>query len=108
MTVIGHARAKVLHRDGGCVAPRLDRDAGECGDQWGRPLVPGSDAGLEVDRIRDHPTMGKAPGHDDPSRMVTLCARHHRGMGRTGGRLWATANRDRLRAYLAEVNGGNP
>jgi hypothetical protein len=74
------ARA-VLDRDGGCVAPRLDPDAGPC---HGVPTI---------DHVKDQPMMGKrAPS--DMAHLVTLCEHHH-----LDG--WATSHRPLLRAYLA-------
>lgn len=112
MTPTQQARADVLAADGGCVAPVVDGDGcGPCRDHNGvvrRPSYSGSDmvayVGLEVDRVRDAPTMGKAPGHDDRTRMVALCPGHHRGVGAQAGYVWATAHRPDLRDYLARRN----
>lgn len=50
-----------------------------------------------MDHVRDQPRMGKkAP--DDENHLVTLCAGHH--LETRAGRIWATANRPLLRAYL--------
>ena len=86
-----------------CVAPRLDPAAGPCYNKWGETFS-GTDltgGHLEADRIRDDASMGAAPSHQDPTRMVCLCPGHHRGVGPQGGRQWATAHRDLLRDYLA-------
>jgi len=105
---VEEARAVVISRDGGCVAPLLDPGAGRCHDRWGNEMPRRSRQSaldLEVDRIRDAPAMGKAPGHDDPSRMVALCPGHHRGVGPSGGVQWATSHRAEIREYLARHNG---
>lgn len=102
---VGEARLQVIARDGGCIAQILDPvGAGPCYDKWGLPLgkYPPMTS-LEVDRIRDEPSMGKAPSHTDPSRMVSVCPGHHRGTGPQGGRQWATSHREEIRAYLEKV-----
>jgi len=103
---VGEARAAVIARDGGCVAPVLDPDAGHCGDRWGQYQGPLAGEQLEVDRIRPAATMGKAPSHEDPTHMVAVCPRHHRGMGDTGGKVWATSHRDLIRDYLRRLHPG--
>lgn len=82
-------RQHVLRRDGGCVAPRLDPDAGRC---YGR---------LTLDHIRDQPMMGKrAPS--DPAHLATVCEAHSEG-GMRAGMQWNTAHRAMLREYLRRV-----
>ena len=77
----------VYQRDGVCVAPLLDRDAGPCSST------------IELAHVHDEPTAARrAPS--DPAHLVTLCAWHHRGS--KAGHVWATANRPLLRAYLKE------
>lgn len=92
---VGEVREAVIQRDQGCLAPRLDPAAGECRDKWGT-LVTGTLRGMEVDRIREHPTMGKAPSHLDATHMVAVCSFHHQGG-------WATSHRPELRAYLRRL-----
>lgn len=88
-------RTVVMLRDHGCVAPRLDPDAGPCADRWGQPLQHPLD--LEMDYIRRGATGLR---HVLASDHVALCARHHRGAGTTGGYVWGTAHRELLRGYL--------
>lgn len=106
MTTVERARADVLAADGGCVASLCDPNAGPCrdgiGTYWNGRMGP---AGCEVDRVREHPTMGKAPSHTDRTRMVSLCPGHHRGVGTQAGSQWATSHRPELRKYLAVRNG---
>ena len=84
----------VMRRDYGCVAPRLDPDAGPCSGMGGSLM-------LELDHVHDEPTAGRrAPS--DPAHLVVLCAFHHRGS--KAGHVWATANRPLLRAYLKEMS----
>lgn len=106
MTAIGQARTDVMAADGGCMAPVLDPDAGPCRDYMGeaREARMTDPRGLEVDRIRDFPAMGKAPSHEDRTRMVALCPGHHRGVGSQAGHQWATSHRADLRAYIAARN----
>lgn len=101
----GEARDAVIARDRRCMAGPLDPRSGLCYDKWGREVFPWATMfnGLEVDRVRDRPTMGKAPEHGDPDHMVALCPGHHRGTGPQNGYIWATANRPLLRAYLERV-----
>lgn len=76
-------RIAVLERDQGCMAPRLDPDAGPC------------EGRLTLDHVKDQPMMGKrAPS--DMAHLVTLCERHHLGR-------WATSHRPLLREYLRAV-----
>lgn len=78
-----------------CVAPTVD------------PLGSGPCSGrLTLDHVHRHAggTKGKrAPS--DVQHLVTLCALHHLGEGDKGGRIWALANRDRLRWYLEAIYG---
>lgn len=103
------ARATVISRDGGCIAPLIDpQGSGRCYDRWGMEMPRRSRQSaldLEVDRIRDEGMMGKAPTHLDTTRMVAVCPGHHRGAGPNAGRQWATSHREEIRAYLARVNG---
>ena len=92
-------RQQVLARDRYvCVAPNLDRAAGECRDAWGNPGWDVPIVELELDHVRPEPMMGKtAPS--EPEFLVTLCPWHHQG--REAGRNWATSHRPLLREYLA-------
>lgn len=78
-----------------CVAQTVDPlDSGNCSGR------------LTLDHIHRHAggTKGKrAPS--DPEHLVTLCALHHLGEGDKGGRIWALANRPKLRAYLSAIYG---
>lgn len=78
-----------------CVAPLLD------------PLGSGPCSGrLTLDHVHRHHggTKGKRAPSDE-RHLVTLCALHHLGEGDKGGRVWATANRPRLRTYLDAIYG---
>lgn len=92
-------RISILRRDGGCVAPVLDWDAGPCYDQWGEPmpLFNPEDRGLEVDYVR---LGARGPRHVLEQDHVTLCAGHHRGTGPNGGRMWGPGHRQVERDYL--------
>lgn len=82
--VTEEVRWAVLERDLGCVAPRLDAEAGPCS-----PV-------LTLDHVKDQPMMGKrAPS--DVAHLATLCERHHLWSG------WATSHRPLLRRYLGLV-----
>lgn len=101
MRKVGEMRQRVIARDGGCVAPKLDPDADHCYDQWGnRAPVQQAPHQLEIDYVR-HEVRGAH--HHYASDHVTLCPGHHRGMGPTAGHVWATANRVLLRDYLERV-----
>jgi hypothetical protein len=78
-----------------CIAPMLDPlDSGAC---LGR---------LTLDHVHRHAggTKGKRAASDE-QHLVTLCALHHLGEGDKGGRIWATANRMLVRAYLNAIYG---
>ena len=78
-------RLAVLTRDMGCVAVLLGEPPSECRGY------------LQLDHVKSEPMMGKrAPS--DPAHLASVCEFHH-----LGG--WATANRPRLRRYLARVSG---
>lgn len=96
--LVRQVRAVVFSRDGGCVAPRLDPEAGPCYDQWGEPL--GSAYDLEMDYVRRGALGTRHVRADD---HVALCAGHHRGTGPSRGAVWATSHREELRAYLDRV-----
>lgn len=82
---VGPALAvRVISRDGGCVAPHLDAEAGDCSGR------------LTLDHVKDQPRMGvRAPS--DEWHLVTLCEWHHLHTG------WATSHRPALREYLRSV-----
>ena len=79
-------REAVIHRDGGCIAPKV------CGCLSSMKGL--CDGRLTLDHVKDEPMMGKrAPS--DMAHLVTLCWHHH-----LDG--WATAHRPELRSYLRE------
>lgn len=81
-------RIAVFTRDGDCVAPRLDPDAGPCRGP------------LTADHVKDEPRMGvRAPS--DAAHLVTLCEGHH--LDTRAGANWATSHRPELREYLRRV-----
>lgn len=93
-------RTEVIERDiaiaGGCVAPYLDREAGDCRDFWNDVIRPDARPMLTVDHVRPHPSMAlRAPS--TRRWMVAMCPGHHLNSG------WATSHRTVLRAYLEEV-----
>lgn len=86
-------RARVLARDGGCVAATLD--VGHvCRDRWGWPHHPARVEAMTLDHVQEgYGRMGiRAPS--DTGHLVTLCWHAH-----LDG--WATSNRPALRAYIA-------
>jgi hypothetical protein len=93
-------RRAVIARDGSCIAPLLDKDSGDCYDRWGQIIKYGRPSDYEIDYVR-HPKLKR---HVDYEAHVLLCPRHHRGMGPSRGRQWATANRPLLRRYLARCH----
>jgi len=100
--VTSETRRSVFARDGGCVALKIDPDAGPCADRWGNEHRWAVLADLTFDHVKDEPGMGfrseinPATGFrtSDPGHLVTLCGRHHLTSG------WATSHRPELRAYL--------
>jgi len=94
-------RDEVVLRDKGrCMAPIIDKDAGQCYDKWGEVLVVRDAAlDLEADYIRFASVGGR---HQFARDHVLLCPGHHRGTGPNGGQQWATAHRWELRKYLDE------
>lgn len=93
-------RMVVLLRDRGCVAQRVDPQAGPCYDRWGNALLPHAYVGLEMDYVRLGAT-GKH--HELASDHVMLCPGHHQGAGPSAGYQWATSHRPELRAYLDQL-----
>ena len=94
---VGMMRTVVVLRDHGCIAPKLDPEAGPCYDRWGQPLSHPLD--VDIDYV-ERGALG--PRHVLALDHVSLCAGHHRGMGPQRGRVWAkeSGRRDELRAYL--------
>ena len=84
----------VYARDDGCMAPRLGGSAADC---FGR---------LRIEHVKKEPRMGKR-AEPDTAHLLTLCEGHTEP-GMKAGRVWCTdrANRNAMRAYLKEVNGG--
>lgn len=82
----------VLHRDGGCIAPRLGGSFMDC---WGRN---------GIEHVKKEPRMG-VRAEPLASRLVTLCD-GHREPGMKAGHVWATTreNREACRAYLRAVS----
>jgi hypothetical protein len=99
---VGAMRMAVFLRDMGCVAPRIDPDAGPCRDVWGMKAPAHPLAGMELDYVR----RGSSDRHHVSERdHVTLCPGHHRGTGAQAGATWATSHREELRAYLDRFYG---
>lgn len=94
---VGLMRATVIGRDGGCVARRIDPDAGPCRDKWGHTVDYLPTDALEADYVR---LRSKAGRHVLPGDHVALCPGHHRGTGSQQGYVWATSHRAEERAYL--------
>lgn len=96
---VGDLRTEVLARDGGCVAPLLDPDAGPCRNRWGYVTPLPQEWDLEMDYVR----RGHHGAHHQlAADHITLCPGHHRGTGAQGGRIWASQPQNRVlaRAYL--------
>jgi hypothetical protein len=93
--VVGKVRDEVFARDGGCVARRIDPDAGPCFDRWGRPMMAYDLAHCEMDFVR-HGSRGRH--HELPADHLTLCPGHHRGAGASAGYVWATVAAHRIAA----------
>jgi hypothetical protein len=93
-----HWRAAVLERDGDCIAPLIDKDAGPCRDKWGDvKTFPFPQDELEADYVK---LGAHGARHELPIDHVALCPGHHRGTGSQRGYVWATAHRAELRSYL--------
>jgi hypothetical protein len=97
----GEMREAVILRDGRCMAPVLDPDAGPCHDQWGYAPRFLHLHELEADYVRRGAIGGR---HELPADHVALCPGHHRGTGPSGGHVWATSHREEMREYLDRVN----
>jgi len=98
-------RAVVSGRDVGCVARKVDPDAGPCYDRWGK-VLPLAYNELKWDQGEmDYVRLGAhGPRHALPEDHVWLCPGHHRGTGPSAGYVWATSHRREERDYLeAEV-----
>lgn len=69
--VTADLRARVLSRDGACLAYRMD-PRHICRDTWNRSHSPFDLAKLTLDHVKDEPRMGvRAP--DDEQHLVALC-----------------------------------
>lgn len=82
----------VLARDSGCVAPYLGGSHMDC---WGRN---------RIEHVKAQPRMGRR-AEDCLCRLVTLCQGHTED-GARAGYVWATANREACRDYLATFGYG--
>ena len=89
-------RAEVFERDGQCIAPLVDPNAGPCQSRWGRTCNANDRRAFTLDHVPP------APGSTRVSRprwMVTLCWGHgvitH----------WETAHRADERDYLRRIYG---
>lgn len=108
------ARMQVYQRDGGCIAPRLDPNAGPCHNRWGRFVSVEAQLmiiwanGFHARRARaetltlDHvPRFHGSKRISTPRWMVTACWGH--GVNNSpGGSVWVTGHRDLERKYLAD------
>lgn len=83
-------RDHVLRRDGGCIAPRVDLEAGPC---WGR---------VTLDHVKDEARMG-VRAESDRYHLVSVCQGHSED-GRKAGYQWNTSKEGRAaeRDYLAK------
>jgi len=101
MTVEDTRRA-VFFRDTGCVAQRLDPQAGPCYTRWGKQIEPHKVnwAEGEMDYVR---LDAIGPRHTLPEDHVWLCPGHHRGTGPSAGYVWATSHRKEERDYLTAI-----
>jgi len=100
MTADGMWRTLVMLRDQGCIAPRLDPEAGPCYGKWGDRMEPPHRwDDLEADYIE---VGAHGPRHLLAKDHVALCPGHHRGTGPQAGAVWAKrkGRRAALRAYL--------
>jgi hypothetical protein len=90
--------AYVVRRDGGCMAPLLDREAGPCRNKWGMVVGRTHENALTVQHLwLDYSVKGdRAPSNKE--HLLALCYGHH-----LGG--WATrkASLDLQRAYLIRL-----
>lgn len=94
-------RWDVYRRDMGCIAPRVDPDAGPCYDAWGKPIRPEqadwSVGEMDYVRLESH---GKH--HELLIDHAWVCPGHHRGTGPSAGYQWATSHRRQMREWLEE------
>lgn len=98
----------VALRDGGCLAPLVDPQAGPCYDTWGR-LMPRT----AMERCeRDHwdwRGRGKNRAKATADQVAMLCPGHHRGAGPNGGRIWASRSKVLIEARVAAwIAAGRP
>lgn len=90
------ARA-VFARDRGCVAPRLDPDAGHCQNKWGDYVLPNDVRARTLEHVHeDYGKTGKR-ADNDIDHLVWLCEGH-------GVQSWELAHKDLLRLYIAIAN----
>ena len=98
---VGEMRARVFARDGGCVAPLLDRLAGPCYDRWGRHIPADTLPEMELDYVR----LGATHAHHvDDLDHCCVCPGHHRGSGPSSGYQWSTSHRSTMRKYLDSLS----
>jgi len=69
----------VISRDGGCMAPILDREAGPCRNKWGVVVARNNESALTVQHVwLDYSVKGdRAPS--DKEHLLCLCWGHHLG-----------------------------
>jgi hypothetical protein len=93
MTVTPQTHAKVLYRDGQCVAALLDKSH-ICRDTWNVAHDPRESGVLTVEHVR---SAAGARRKDDAYSLIAMCY--------SGNVIehWGSANRDLCRAYLAGV-----
>lgn len=84
-------RLAVFQRDGGCIAPLLDPESGECSGR------------AQVEHVKTNHRLGKR-AESDLAHLVTLCDGHTEP-GMRSGRAWnlVAKNRQLVRRYLSEV-----
>jgi hypothetical protein len=86
-------------RDGGCMAPILDRRLTSlCADRWGTVMARTDPRCWTIEHV--HEGYGKTGDRalSDPRHTLILCWAHH-----LGG--WATAHKDDERDYLIKKEG---
>jgi hypothetical protein len=93
--VTATVRWAVMRRDGACLLARVDGDH-VCRDRWGNPHPATATLRLTVEHIKDELRMGKRAS-SDLSHLVAMCHAGNVGVP-------SKAQREALRAYLAEVN----
>lgn len=98
-------REEVYRRDGGCIAPLVDPNAGPCRTRWGRVCDRTYRQAFTLDHV---PPSAGGTRVSRPRWMVTVCWGHHVITH------WATSHRPAEREYLrkkypdeAEVHTGD-